>query len=605
MRPVPSTVVAALLAVLAGCGDEGGPVQPRTPAQRTIDLGERVEGSLKPTSSHFYEFTVPQHGMVAVYLHALDGREQIMSLTLEYGSPRQAEEVLAVGVKPGTKRLELPAGTVVAVRVSVIAGGGSYRFTVHEVKPGPEQAGSELRWEEWAEERLDTGFDRDDFYFDAAAGDELVLFREGEGWGDNVILALFAPGETGTPLWSSAVRPSASFDPLPLPATGRYLVRVERPLLFPEDVGMSYRLMAYRIDPGPEHAEADLRAGGPVEDDLHMQHDRDEYTFNAEPGVDYVVLLTYPVRLQGVVTDPVSGERLGGTVVNGYDNRFNPPVERFRVPRAGTYRLTVSGVLAADSAGEPQRYRLELFRIDPAPEGISPRITLGQVVEGDQIFPTADIDEYEFEGSAGQTVVVHAQAPLGSVVDLLVSGGTRLARIYNWRSEPYLQRHASPAVTLPADGHYRIRVWNDYTDPTLGVYGPPGGGPYRFEVVAFTPAPEQVSAELRYGDVVDGEALYPVHDVDTFTFSGKEGDAVVLTARQIDYRVFQTLLRLAVRRSDTGEALAWLFSGTNDQTVSLLLPATGEYQIEVDTNPGSAQSLHFVGRYRLELQKGN
>lgn len=607
---VPSRAAAALvLALLTGCGDGSGPVEPppvQPPAPQQVIPGTAIEDSIAAGETKKYFFTAPKDGRVAVYLYANGPMGQVLRLTAIHG-PYGIRQSITATVSEFSRNwapmgLEVEPGSRVELWVRGNAKTGPYRFVVHPIERRPELGSPALPWETWVQERLDTGYDVDEFHFDAEEGDEVVLFYEWEEHLERDI-ALFAPGDSASPLWSGTGTVFDSRDPVTLPATGRYLVRMNRRYLVAADDTSSYRLMAYRVDPGPERAPSELQPGQAVEDDLHLQGDRDEYTFVAEAEQFYTVFLKYPNESTSAqVVDPATGTHLSGSGAHQQEALRDGRAGRFEAPNSGPLRVTVAGRAMRTESGEPQPYQLEVFRVDPAPEEVPSRISIGQVVEGESTYPISDIDEFEFEGTAGQIVVVQAEALSGSFVDLLLPDGDTLARVFSFRTEPGLERHASPRITLPADATYRVRVWYDHEESRHP--GPAGSGSYRFQVAALELGPEVVAEELRMGDVVETEPIYPVNDLDTFWLSGTKGDVLVVRAAQIAYRPHQDGLRVILRRADTGETLAWVFPGTSEETVSIILPVTGRYTIEVSSGGADSGTGTFFGLYRLSVEKG-
>lgn len=204
-------------------------------------------------------------------------------------------------------------------------------------------------------------------------------------------------------------------------------------------------------------------------------------------------------------------------------------------------------------------------------------------------------------------VVVQAEAPRGSYVDLLHPDGSRLGRIVSYREEPGIQRHSMDRILLPTTGLYRVRVWYDFeAQHGENPYGIQGPGPYRIRVMPIDRGPEVVAPVIVYGQVVDTEPIYPVHDVDVFSFDGAAGDTIVLSTRKLEHQAHQQPLWVVVRRGDTGEMVGddpSGFFGTPGTT--MVLPATARYEIDVRSAEHPMWvTVPYYGLYRLELRRG-
>ena len=138
-----------------------------------------------------------------------------------------------------------------------------------------------------------------------------------------------------------------------------------------------------------------------------------------------------------------------------------------------TTLLFVSALAAAPLPVLPPVMPASFFAEDPR------AIAVGAIVDG--VFEGPDeIDEYTFEGKSGQKVIVYLQGLNG--VDwtwydlaLLDPSGAVIATAESKGNAPKWQADATPAVALPADGTYMVRVQPRAKEQS-------STGPYRLQV---------------------------------------------------------------------------------------------------------------------------
>jgi hypothetical protein len=194
--------------------------------------------------------------------------------------------------------------------------------------------------------------------------------------------------------------------------------------------------------------------------------DVDEFTVTGLPGLELLATITPVLRLEARQMATPDTLR---TASNGAPG----PIV---IPAGGQFRLRVFET----RTGEPfitnafhftGPYALKLRQLDRDPETVPPGLTRGMESRGESIDYIGDIDEYTFDGVAGDTVVVRLANPLSRdqirpLLDFLSPTGAVLASITDLSGTPTYM----PTVTLPVSGTYRIRVWN-YLDFS-------GTGPY-------------------------------------------------------------------------------------------------------------------------------
>ena len=206
---------------------------------------------------------------------------------------------------------------------------------------------------------------------------------------------------------------------------------------------------------------------------------------------------------------------------------------------------------------------------------------LGDTVR-DQLKPAGDVDEFTFEGRAGQDVVLRFQSLSGSpetmIMSLLNPARDRIGYATSQGTDRTMEQNAT--------GPFRLRTTGVYTVQIAGAsgFGTEQGG-YRFHVMPVNPAPERRPAAVTPGDTVRGEDISPVGDADEFTFSGSAGDRVTVYFQATSGAASDDLWLELI--APDGRDLASVGSDGDDGTLDgqrtrgQILPVTGTYTVNV------------------------
>lgn len=608
------------LSSLAACGDGGGPTPPAPPpfanppevAAREITPDTEVSESLaNPTDVDEFAFTASAAGVVAVVVPAPDVGVFIEISVIDSATSEVVATGSAQGIPParnGVAWADVGPGRWIVRMKGAGAAHGPYRFTVHSVNPHPEGGDSVPVSGAWSQGEISPSHDVDDFVFDGVAGQQVNMFADTRGSPDaRLNVRLRAPGAAQgewmrEQVISSGIRLSTGV--FTLPATGRYRLRVTAAQATDAPT-QPYQVLVYSIVHAPEDVPAELARGQVVREGLGMPGDVDDYTFTAQQGellrLHFVVEDLSAPGVDAVLRDAQTGERV--------DVNFH----RFQAPRTSRYRLTVARPGWYYPEAQPHWYRVGLLPLDPAPEGVSAAVALGDTV-GEALDPHGDIDEYTLQGTEGTEVVVLAEAPAYASVDLhRMDTDERLARVRSWRTSGGLGRHASQRFRLPVTGQYRVRVWHDEDAHRDGA---PGGEAtddglspaYRFSVAPISRLPEGRPAAIAIGDTVI-ESISPKHDIDIYTFTAQAGDRLVLWGHRWNYSIPGEPLTLFVTEQSSPTALAWVFTGHDvPQGYTFTVPATGTYRVvALPANAAGLQETteegEYEGGYRFILDR--
>lgn len=225
-------------------------------------------------------------------------------------------------------------------------------------------------------------------------------------------------------------------------------------------------------------------------------------------------------------------------------------------------------------------------------------IAIGDTILG-MIATEGEVDTFTFTGAAGQEVNFFFQT---------VSrwGGSDPLYVVLYESYGTPEQHwlrdilARPSTELD---HYRTGRFTLSGNVTYAIVvsslSERGIGPYRFQVYPIDRQPESTEPTVTVGDTISGESIDRNGDIDTYTFTGTEGQVLSVFIQplgatgSIDVTVHgrfgtPSLPKIVSYRRVEGNASDWY--GTPWFTV----PADGTYTIAIDGN-----LVETAGEYRF------
>jgi hypothetical protein len=273
-------------------------------------------------------------------------------------------------------------------------------------------------------------------------------------------------GGTGTPRYD-------------LPEDGEYVIEYQA-ANGGREVGEHgpYRLILDTVSTAPEtHGRAISPGDSVVDESFDFIGDIDRFLLSGAPGEELAVTFISPggwAYLDLVDLDtglPVDGTPSAGWLQN---------TGRFVLPASGQLGIRVWTRDNSQFLGLTGPYRLEVLSIDRRPETVSAQLEVDSIIDGEAIDPEADVDEFTFNGVAGNTVEVYFQTPLGSGFEGLVlelinpATGAVLGSVSSQNPTQQLEEQGTGPVVLPSTGAYMVRV--------RGVSDSLGRGRYRLQV---------------------------------------------------------------------------------------------------------------------------
>lgn len=451
-----------------------------------------------------------------------------------------------------------------------------------------------------ANEAIDVPGDVDVFYFQGAAGQEVIAFLQTLDGPDGHTLwlsirdsarALEIRGTLGNA--GDTILEARSSGRFVLPQTGTYMARVEGPLWPSYWDRTAYRFHIYPVSRRPESVDARVAIGDTVTGEaIDAVGDVDEFTFTGTAGQEVNVLFrrdsgageAIELRLigpGGLIGNPVP-------VVNRSLSLDEKGTGRVVLPHDGEYTVRIEG----PESGSPERatgaYAFEIYPINRAPESVAPRVAIGDTVTGESIDRPGDVDEFTVAATEGQylnAVVYSLASDPGAAfhLELLLSDHGFIAETRPGTESDALW--ATGRIRLPVTGDYTIRI------RAYGDQGSMGRGAYGFALVPIDPAPESLAATIAVGDTIVGESIDHIGDVDRFTFYGEKGQKIDLVAWEEPGGRGPFHFKILL---PSGKLLPnWELRTGEHSTGPLELPTTGHYTIEVagasepDTSTGA------------------
>jgi hypothetical protein len=508
------------------------------------------------------------------------------------------------GQSIGTAHLP-PSGSV-TIRIAGRSYGtlqrGGYRFYVHPVNHDPETVPAELALGSSVEETLDVPGDVDEFLLEVPATRLVNLVLESvAGNADLFFTRLDVTGAIalgGFQLFGTedGTLPGGATDAFEL-GQNVYRLRVNGASMSGGYRGR-YRLSAWVIDSAPESVAPTMIYETPITGEaIDPLGDVDAYTFSGNRGdvlsgsfqaLDGPAGHGLFVGIRGGVPDVFAG--------NGADFGNSVETGRFILPTTGSYQVVVAG--QGSNPGNAGTYGFTLHRLESVPEHVAATIAPGADVTGESLDRPGDVDEYTLSGAAGTELQILFYGLPGQSLDFLVATPVTYDSV-----KGMTLGGSGPTPTgrfrLPAGGQAKVRV---YEHRVLGQEYT-ALGTYRFTVTPIQRAPESVAAAITLGEIVEGEAIATVGDVDEFTFTGTAGQTITAyfqTPQGFSY----PFVVLQLLRQGTEDVLGEVISGnptgsiTDQSTGPIVLPASGQYVVRVQ----GTSDREGLGAYRFLVQ---
>jgi hypothetical protein len=361
---------------------------------------------------------------------------------------------------------------------------GGYSFELRAVNPAPESVGARIAIGDTTRgESLENAGDIDTYTFSATTTDtfHIRLMTPGQS-NPGITFYLFDP-TTNQMIATSVI--DQTYAPHPYIESGRLVLDPGDYKLVvqsyddgstPNIMG-AYELALERVSARPEHRSAQLALGDTVRNEpIDYIGDYDDFFVHGQPGQEIFARFAW-------ITDPNIYSSGGGSLAildstTGAILQGAPSyccvgdTRRVAFPQSGVLRIRVQALGQHTGA-----YWFVASAINRAPETRSATFALGDTV-ADAIRPSADIDEYTFQGTAGQSVDVYFQSTSGITsgygslqLDLIdLTTGNVLSTLTAYGGTLNLTDISQRGIVLPSTGSYRVRVQSSDNSQAEGDY---------------------------------------------------------------------------------------------------------------------------------------
>jgi len=584
------------------------PFEPKGDGER-IPLNLVIEQDVDDTSPRFYSFSASPNALYAVYFQSLEGN--ILFHVIDSVSGGHVASVSATPTSTAG-RLEdnalasfgSPTARVYRIIVQTFFAGATarFRFKIEGINTNPERTLRQFEiGDTVAGETIDPKLDLDRFVVRGTAGQEVVVVGEtlapvGSGSVSFSLIDPAGPQFLGYVL-ADAGPPTLTTGRMVLPATREYELSVVSVIsnIYPRYRG-PYRFWSYAVNRGPEHRAAAIPTNTEITTEaIERAGDLDEFTFQANSGTAFMAFLQSAHQVQAEMAAP-GGPALALATCDVSDTSLFARVSNRLEPTApGPFVLRVSGTNQTQIA-DTGKYRLFLYEIDRKPEHVPAVMPAGSAVLGEDIGLPGDVDEFTFNGTAGEEVDAFFQAQNGSPdqrlqLDFVDPTGSVVTAIQSTGTDTSLFQQVTGRLPLQTTGTYRLRVTG--YDAYCGR-GYRGG--YQIFLHRVNSHPEHVPDTLAFGDSVSGEAIDLPGDFDEFRVTVPDSSGANLVAE------LQTPGSLIVKLIDstTGTVIA-----TSTGTTGRMILAPGRYIVRVDASVpydrSSVRGPYRLWFYRFEL----
>lgn len=351
-----------------------------------------------------------------------------------------------------------------------------------------------------------------------------------------------------------------------------------------------YRFQVILINRSPELIPAAIELDKVVEGEtIDPAGDIDEFTLAiasaVEVNVFFQVLDDTCLRLD--FRDPDDSQiGTSGSSFGPAATLYEDMTGRLSLGRTGTYIARVYGC----SSSHAGRYKLQVFKINRAPETLVSAIAVGNIIGGEDIRPPGDIDEFTFSNSTSRELNIFFQVIDNATLrlQLLDPDGSVLRDIPGFGPNSTLFDNLTDRVTISRTGTYRIRTFGS---------GDFSQGGYRFQVFQIDRKPEVAPSAITIGAIVDGEDISPPGDIDEFTLSITAPRTASVLLQAVDNACFEIDLldpsgNLVKNGDGCGPMTALGATGINQIGLTL----SGTYTVRVYGSSSVSR-----GRYRFQV----
>jgi len=219
-------------------------------------------------------------------------------------------------------------------------------------------------------------------------------------------------------------------------------------------------------------------------------------------------------------------------------------------------------------------------------------IQYGRAVSG--LLNAPDTARFYLDATAGEMIAAYAGSPDTNVLISFTDSG-------NGVEDVFLTNHHGITPGTKAAFTYLVPNTGAFSVAMVRPERQPGQVEFEFVVDTVYIGPEHIKPAITVGQIVSGESIDSVGDIDVFTFNGTAGKQVIgyLQATGDTSGVIQ----MHIYRSNPDSVLAATASQNGDSSLedratnAITLPNTGTYHVRIEEASGTS----YVGPYRFEV----
>lgn len=608
--------VAVTVVVALSCEPAESLFEPHGQGER-LPIGSVIEDEVRGDSVNWYSVAAGPNELFVVFLEVLEGQVLLTVYDSTHGTLVSTLTAVAGGQALDENPSDTFGSSTGAVYRLAVVGmipadrSARFRLKVYAINQATELVAAVFALGDTVTgETIDPMVDFDRFVAHGDSGQEIVAVAETQGpagsgpvvldvrdpMANTVLGYVFAGAGASNLLTTGRMRLAGTRD-------YRFTVSSVISKAYPRYRG-PYRFWTYVINRAPEHRLATIPFNTEIGNErIDRAGDVDEFTFGAASGDEYNAFVQGAGRTFQLEVAPQGGATfVAATSLPSDTALFAHATNRFEIATSGTYIVRVTGTDQYQVA-DIGAYRCYLYKIDRRPEYLPEAIAPGDTVTGEDIGIPGDVDEFTFDGAAGDEFNAFLRAENGSFeaqlqLEVLNSVGTILGTTQSVGTDTSLLRQPTGRFALPESGRYRLRVTGPYA-----YAGEAYRGPYRLFLYRINRRPETLRDTLAFGDSLSGEAIDVPGDLDEFqvTVPDSSGANVALA---LDSPPDGGQLMIQLVDPATGAVIATASTGQTATRVATgrIRVAPGEYIVRVSTSdfyPNRLRGPYRVWFYRF------
>ena len=372
-------------------------------------------------------------------------------------------------------RVSVPAGNY-TLRISEFgtrsgAYRGPWRVVLHPIDTAPESRSATIALGGTVEEVSEPIGDVDRYHISVKRGEHYdVYFQAAADMWLRVDADTFPPlskfGTEPGPLEGHSLMESPHTRRIDALEDGEFTITVG-PMESGRDLSQhgAYRFVVTRYSAEVEHHAATIAPGDTIDDEkLDVLGDIDEFTLTGTPGEEVTILFAASPTTQWLTLHTFDLDTKE-VLIEMQSIVARQGTSRFRLPASGRIGVRLMEVSGPDGYRSVGPYSMYVLPINRAPEKAASSFAIGDIVEGEAIEFSGDVDEFTFTGAAGDRVRAFLGLPhgdwggyMGLTLEVSPAGSDVVLGSVTFANPDPTLNVGTEVVTLPTSGSYTVRV---------------------------------------------------------------------------------------------------------------------------------------------------